>query len=100
MIVLSAIFHAVPGKEDALKDVLLAMFPHVKKEAGTLTYNLNQSRSHPGTFFFYERYKDQAAFDFHGSTGHFLTLNENLEGHLTEPPIVELYEELEAIGRN
>ena len=100
MIVLSAVFHAVPGKEDALKEVLLAMFPFVKEEAGTVTYNLNQSRNNPGTFFFYERYKDQAAFDFHGSTPHFQELNNNLDGLLTEPPKVDLYEELDAIGRS
>ncbi len=97
--ILTAIFHAKPGKEKELENVLKAMFPHVEKEAGVLTYNLQQAENRPGTFLFYERYKDKEAFHYHSSTPHFQELNKNLDGLLTEPPLVEFYKEIAAIER-
>ncbi len=97
--VLTAIFHAKQGKEKELEKVLKAMFPHVQNEPGVLTYNLQQAENKPGTFFFYEKYKDKQAFDYHGSTAHFQELNKRLEGLLTEPPLVEFYKEIAAIER-
>ena len=97
MMILTAIFHAKPGKEKELEDVLKAMFPYVRNEPGVLTYNLHQAENSPGTFMFYERYKDKQAFDAHASTAHFQELNRNLDGLLTEPPIVEFYKEIASI---
>ncbi len=97
--VLTAIFHAKPGQEKQLGETLKAMFPHVEKETGALTYNLHESESKSGMFFFYEKYKDKEAFEHHGSTLHFKELDKNLEGLLTEPPVVEFYREIASMER-
>ncbi|MGD0918432.1 MAG: putative quinol monooxygenase [Thermodesulfobacteriota bacterium] len=99
MMILTAVFRAQPGKDKALEEVLKAMFPYVQKEPGVVTYNLQKSEKSPGTFLFYERYKDKQAFEAHGSTPHFQDLNKNLEGLLVEPPIVEFYSEIGSIER-
>ena len=69
MIIITAFFHVVPGKEKELESVLKAMFPHVRKEPGVLTYNLHQNENKPDTFFFYEKYKDQGFIVLGVNTG-------------------------------
>jgi quinol monooxygenase YgiN len=73
---------AKKGKEKELEEALSAMIPNVQNEEDTLQYSLHRSRNNPGKFFFYEKYKDQAAFDFHCSTSYFKELFSKTPGLL------------------
>ena len=50
-------------------DELLSVFSQLKKlspaEPGCLRYELHQSEEDPSVFTFIDRFKDQAAFEFH-----------------------------------
>lgn len=70
-IILSVMIEAVAGREDELADKLKGLVGPTRSESGCLGYELNVSADKPGTFLFYEKFKDQAALDSHVSTPHF-----------------------------
>ena len=99
MMVVSAFFQAKEGKGAELEQAFRSMFPPVRGEAGVITYSLNRSTTNPGRFFFYERYKDKEAFDFHSSTPYFKELFGKLKDLTEGVPAVDFYEQIEAIER-
>lgn len=58
-------FEAKPGRRAELIEALRPMFEEVKKEAGTLQYMMHTVPTEPDTVWFYERYRDAAAFEIH-----------------------------------
>ena len=57
---------AAKGKGDALAALLKEQVAAVRKaEPGCLMYRPHRSTKDPEQFFFYEQYKDEAAFDTH-----------------------------------
>ena len=99
MIILAAVLSAKPGKEAELEAALKSVIPQVEAEQGTLQYVLHRSVKEPGKFFFYEKYRDQAALDFHGSTPYLKDLFRQIADLLAEKPSISLYEEIAAIKR-
>ncbi len=99
MIVLVATMKAKQGKEPELENALQAVFAKVEQEKGTLQYILHRSQQDAGKFFFYEKYADQAALDFHGSTPYLKELFKTIKDLLAEKPSIDLYEEIAAIKR-
>jgi len=97
--VVSAFFQAKEGKEEELERAFRSMFPSVRGEAGVITYSLSRSTTNPGKFFFYERYKDKEAFDFHGSTPYFKDLFRRLKDLTEGAPVVDFHEQIETIER-
>lgn len=65
---------AKPAQADGLRAGLLAMLEPSRAEAGCVSYTLHESPEKPGSFVFYEIWKDDAAFDFHTHTAHFKQL--------------------------
>jgi len=59
------------GQEAAFISVAGVLVEATRKEPGCLFYTLYQSPMDPKSFIFYEEYKDQAAFESHGSSDHF-----------------------------
>lgn len=98
MIILVAVMHAKPGKEAELATALKTVFPKVKQEEGTVQYILHSSKTNPQKFFFYEKYKDKAALDFHGTTPYLQQLFATIEPLLAQKPDIELFEELASIA--
>jgi quinol monooxygenase YgiN len=96
MIVVVAILKAQAGKEREMEDALRAMIPKVQPEEGTLAYVLHRAQNEPGKFLFYEKYKDKAAFDHHGSTPYIKELFSKIGPLLDGKPSIEMYEELAA----
>ncbi|OIP35731.1 MAG: antibiotic biosynthesis monooxygenase [Deltaproteobacteria bacterium CG12_big_fil_rev_8_21_14_0_65_43_10] len=96
MIVVVAFLKAQAGKEREMEDALRAMIPKVQSEEGTLAYVLHRAQNEPGKFLFYEKYKDKAAFDHHGSTSHIQELFGKIGPLLDGKPSIEMYEELAA----
>ena len=82
MITIVAQLQAAPGKEDELKAVLTDMVEKVRaNESGAVVaYSLHTSDKEPGTFLFYEQYRDADALAAHGTTDHMKAMNEQLRG--------------------
>ncbi|AJQ26484.1 putative quinol monooxygenase [Pelosinus fermentans] len=99
MITLVANMQAKPGKENELEAALQVHFPKVQLEKGTAAYVLHRSTEKVGQFFFYEKYQDQQALDYHGSTPYLKELFSSIADLLLEKPEVKLYEEVAAISR-
>lgn len=97
MIVLAAVIQAKPGKEEELKTLLTSLFPKVKQEEGVMHYALHSAQSVPGKFFFYEKYKDKHAFDYHMNTSYLQEVFKQFDSLLVGEPLVELYEPIASI---
>lgn len=69
-----------PGKRDEALKILRPMFDQVEKEPGALLYLMHVDPSDENVIWFYERYVDDAAFEFHSSTpAHDLALESLLK---------------------
>jgi autoinducer 2-degrading protein len=65
---------AKEGEEDAVRALLEEIAPVVRAEPGCLMYIVHRSNEDPRTFFLYEQYVDEAAFQAHRETEHFQEL--------------------------
>lgn len=73
-LVVTAFWEANPGEEEAIAAILSRFVPQAQKEPGVETFVIHRSRTEPSKFFFYEVFKDEAAFTAHQQTMHFQTL--------------------------
>ena len=71
MITLTAKIQAAAGKEQELETVLRELVKATATEEGSVEYRLHKVVDTPGAFRFVEKFKDQAAFDFHSNSDHF-----------------------------
>jgi quinol monooxygenase YgiN len=88
---------AAKGKGDALAALLKEQAAVVRKnEPGCLAYRPHRSTKDPEQFYFYEQYKDEAAFDLHRKAPHLAMYRERREKEgLTEGAVeVEIYRSL------
>lgn len=97
MIVISAVLNAKQGKEDELEELLKSLFINVKQEEGVVEYVLHRAQGNTGKFFFYEKYKNQQAVDFHMSTVYLKEAFDKYEDLLSKPSKVEFYEDIATI---
>jgi len=58
---------AKPGKEDALRAATLPLIAQVRGDPKNLVYFLQEDRTKPGHFTFYEIFASQADFDAHNA---------------------------------
>jgi quinol monooxygenase YgiN len=72
--VVTAFWEARPGEVDALVDIVRKFLPQAQAEPGVLAFRIHQSLSDPTRFFFYEVFRDEAAFAEHGRSAHFRSL--------------------------
>jgi quinol monooxygenase YgiN len=94
MIVVSAVLVAQAGKESEMEVALKDFMPHVQSEEGTIAYILHRSKGNPAKFMVYEKYVDEAALAYHGSTEYFKKLFDAVGPILEGAPSIEIYEEL------
>jgi quinol monooxygenase YgiN len=73
-LVVTAFWEANPGEEEAVAAILSRFAPQAQKEPGVETFVIHRSRAEPAKFFFYEVFKDEAAFAAHQQTAHFKSL--------------------------
>ena len=73
-LVVTAFWEAKPGEVDALVDIIRRFLPQAQREPGVKAFQIHQSLSEPQKFFFYEVFKDEAAFAEHQQSEHFKTL--------------------------
>ncbi len=98
-VVVSAVFKAKPEKESELEKVLRAILPQVQAEKGAVQYALHRATNDNRQFFFYEKYADQNALDYHMATPYLKELLEGVDGLVAEEPEINVYEEIAAIKR-
>lgn len=65
-----AIFHAKPGKEQALEELLSSLIEPTRSEEGCINYDLHKCLDDPGKFMFYENWINQEAHAKHLTTPH------------------------------
>ena len=73
-LVVTAFWETKPGEEDAVATILSRFVPQAQKEPGVATFVVHRSRTERSKFFFYEVFKDEAAFAAHQETAHFKEL--------------------------
>ncbi len=73
-LVVTAFWEAKPGEVDALVDIIRRFLPQAQREPGVKAFQIHQSLSEPEKFFFYEVFRDEAAFADHQQSEHFKTL--------------------------
>ncbi len=92
MITLIATITAKTDSIEALKAELLNLVKHTIQEPGNIQYVLHQEIESPNVFRFYEQFKDQEAFEYHGNQEYIKAMASN--AHLLEKPSVLTFLEL------
>ena len=73
-LVVTAFWEAKAGEAGALVDIIRKFLPQAQREPGVKAFQIHQSLTEPEKFFFYEVFRDEAAFADHQQTDHFKTL--------------------------
>jgi quinol monooxygenase YgiN len=68
--VICATWKARPGEEDSVMDLLDKVSRASVEEPGCLLFWVHRSLDDPTTFFLYEQYASQAAFEAHAASDH------------------------------
>ena len=73
-LVVTAFWDAKPEDVDALILIIGKFLPQAQREPGVKAFQIHQSLTEPTKFFFYEVFRDEAAFAEHQQSEHFKTL--------------------------
>ncbi|HXK39725.1 MAG TPA: putative quinol monooxygenase [Candidatus Paceibacterota bacterium] len=65
-----AYHRAKPGKEQALREALLAVCAPTRSEKGCINYDLHVSQGDPGLLVFHENWKSSSDLDAHLASPH------------------------------
>ena len=93
MLVLAVTWKAKPGNQAEMARLFTLLQEEARKEPGCRMFIVHRHLSDATRFFIYEQYDDQAAFDAHRASPHFLRyartelpkLGERVEGELYQP---------------
>ena len=72
--VVTAVWTAKPGQEDAVIDILRQLVPASQAEPGCRIYQAYRDPAEPRVFRLFETYDDEAAFLVHTESEHFKRL--------------------------
>ncbi|MDJ0513194.1 MAG: putative quinol monooxygenase [Methyloceanibacter sp.] len=85
-------FHrAKSGKEDALREALLALCGPTREEQGCINYDLHVSAEDPGLLVFHENWVSKADLDRHLASPHIDAFRQVAGELLAEPPNITLW---------
>lgn len=73
-LVVTAFWEAKPEEVGSLVGIVREFLPQAQREPGVKAFQIHQSLTEPTKFFFYEVFKDEAAFAEHQQSEHFKTL--------------------------
>ena len=79
-----------PGMEADFIKAAKTMIDNVKAEKGCLSYMLYQDPYERTNFIFVERYKNQAAIDFHFGTSYFKAFGEQIADMTSKPADIKI----------
>jgi autoinducer 2-degrading protein len=71
--VIAATYVANDGEADGVAGALKSMTPLTRQEPGCRSYQAHQSLEDPNTFFIFEVYDDEHAFQAHAAADYFET---------------------------
>lgn len=86
---------AKPGKEDALKAILLEVVVTTRGETGCRRYELLQSSGEPTEFLTLEEWADEAAIDAHLASAHVQRALTQAQELLAAAPDIRRYARVE-----
>jgi quinol monooxygenase YgiN len=89
-----AYHRAKPGKEQALRDALLAVRGPTLKEKGCINYDLHVSPDDPGLLVFHENWDCKDDLDAHLASAHIDAFRAIAPDLLAEPPNITLWWEV------
>jgi quinol monooxygenase YgiN len=92
---ITAKVYVKPGQEDNFIKAAQTIIDLTHKEEGCLEYTLYQDPVNKTNFFFFERYRDQAAIDAHFAASYFKEFGQKageMTSQATEIKIWEIYE--------
>lgn len=78
-------FHARPGKETELRNLLTGLLEPTRKEAGCINYDLHIAPDDPSKFLFYENWASAEHLNQHGETPHIQNLLKRMDELCAEP---------------
>ena len=73
-LIVTAFWEAKPGEAAAVLDIVRQYLPQAQREPWAQAFQIHQSLTEPTKFFFYEVFRDEAAFAEHQQSAHFKTL--------------------------
>jgi quinol monooxygenase YgiN len=89
-----AYHRAKPGKEQALREALLAVCAPTRGEKGCLNYDLHVSPDDPSVLVFHENWESKADLDAHLASPHIDAFRAVAPDLLAEPPDITLWTEV------
>jgi quinol monooxygenase YgiN len=92
---ITATVYVKPGREDDFIKAAQWIIDLTHKEEGCLEYTLYQDPVNKTNFFFFERYRDQAAIDAHFAASYFKEFGQKageMTSQATEIKIYEIFE--------
>ena len=84
-------FVAKPGKEDALKAVLVGLVPPTRRELACYQYDLLVNAAAPREFCFLERWDGDRAFDQHLESAHVKKALADMESLVDAQPDIRRF---------
>ena len=85
-VVVTAVFHPVPGRKDDLVEAFRSTIPGVHAEQGCLLYSIHDAAD--GTITMIEKWETVADLDAHGSGPAVAALGAAIDGLITAPATV------------
>ncbi len=90
---------AKAGKEELVREHLMALIGPTRAEAGCINYDLHQSVEDKGLFLFYENWVSKKALDTHLATPHLEGFKAVADEILAEPLDITLWEMISPFSR-
>jgi quinol monooxygenase YgiN len=95
VVTIVAQYRAKPGTGDAVAAVLPKHVAATRAEKGCLQFDACRSRENGNEFVLYEKYVDEAAFDSHRKTAHFVAY---IQGEVIPLLAERLWQRYDEIG--
>lgn len=86
-----ALIKAKPQYEEKVKETLLNLVSHTRKEAGCINYDLHQSADDTSLFMFYENWKSKKDLDEHFEMPYLKDFLGKAEEMLAEPVDIKFW---------
>ena len=94
VITVIASFQAAPGREQALREALVALVAPTRKEEGCLNYDLHVFQDNPGKFVFFENWISRAHLDAHLANTHIQAFLPHVDHLCAMRPEITLWEKI------
>ena len=95
-----ASFYPKNGKNNEVKETILAMVNPTRAEEGNEIYNFYEVKNNDGkniSFYLFEIYKDHVALDFHKNTSHYKNYRSKIVDLLDKPIEVKILTSIDSI---